>query len=119
MFPVNQPLQINQRATFDKKFTWFSGPKGLETPVDLTGATAAMHVRVDKESATDLLVLTTSNGRIILGGVNGTIQLLVSAADTTPLTWAKALYDLLITFPSGKVVRFFEGEITVSKGITP
>lgn len=109
-------LIIEQGATFrPPSWTWKAGtPK---TPVDLTGCQARMQVRAKMDTDV-LLELTTENSRIVLGGVAGTIQLEVSAADTNAITWKGGIYDLEIVFADGRVRRLLYGSVSVSPGVT-
>lgn len=115
-FKVN--LEILQGETYDKTMTWKVGAD--KTPVDLTGCTARLQVRSFVDSTVKLLDLTTQNLGIILGGINGTIQLLISATNTAAiLTWTKGVYDLEIQFANGVTVRrLMEGKVKVSKEVT-
>lgn len=111
-------LEIDQGATFDKTFTWKTGTKANAAPVDLTGCKARAQFRVELESATVLLELTTENGRIQLGGLTGEIRILISAADTAAMAWLAGVYDLEIEFPDGTVVRRMAGGVVVSPEVT-
>lgn len=88
---------------------------------DLTGYTAKMQVRKYVESASAHIELNTTNAggypRIVLGGVNGTIQLLIRAEDTQLITQS-GNYDLEITAPNNEVDRILEGTFTVSRQVT-
>jgi hypothetical protein len=80
-------------ATFDRTLTW----KNDDVPVNLTGATARMHVR-QKLSSEDIAIdFNTTNGRIVLGGTAGTIQLKLTALETAELEAGHFVYDLLIS----------------------
>lgn len=136
--PAKRNLVFRQGATFRKVFTYFAYPypvfirddvaykesDGRKAPIadreliDLTGCTARMHVRADINDATPLVVLTTENGRISLGGVNGTVALFVSSTDTALMTWKSGVYDLEISHPNGDVTRLVEGSASVSKEVT-
>lgn len=87
-------------------------------PTDLTGCTARMHVRRKLEDTNILVSLTTENGGIALGGVDGTITLGLTAAQTSAITWATGVYDLEIIFATGLVRRLLAGNVTVSKEVT-
>lgn len=119
MAPFKQNHTIYRGADFDFECLWEAGDtEATVTPVDLTGATARMHVRPEIDSSVIYLTLTTENGGITLGGALGTIALHLSAADTTPLTWEEAVYDLEIVFPDGRVRRFMAGKIKTSPEVT-
>ena len=108
-------LTIYQGATFRKRLRWES-PAG--TPIDLTGATARMQVRLEKETPTALVDLTTENGGIVLGGAAGTVDLYLSDAATAAMGWESGVWDLEIVHTSGDVTRLAEGSIGVSKEVT-
>ena len=111
-------LEIDQGATFDKKFTWKTGTKANAVPVDLTGCKARAQVREEIDSDVVLLDLTTENDRIVLGGPTGEIRILISATDTAALQWTGAVFDLEIEFPDGTVVRRMAGSVAVSPEVT-
>lgn len=108
-------LSINQGATYPKRLRW-RAPSGA--PIDLTGCKARMQLRSEVDSPLVLLELTTENGRILLGGTEGTIDLLISAADTAAIAWESAVWDLEIEFPDGTVHRLAQGSCTVSREVT-
>lgn len=110
---AKQNFTIEQGATFRKRLTW----RGKNNrPVDLTGYTAVMQVRQTQASVEALLELTTVNGRIVLGGKTGTIDLILGADVAAAFT--PAFYDLLLTAPDTTKIRFIEGKIDVSLGVT-
>ena len=106
---------IEQGTTLMKPFIW-KDSDGV--PVDLTGYTAKMQVRQSPQSGTVLLELSTSNGRITLGGAAGTITLVLTAATTAAIAWRRGVYDIELTSGDGTVTRLLEGEIQVSKEVT-
>lgn len=87
-------------------------------PVNLTGFTARMQIRSTLEDTTVLVSLTTENGGIILGGVAGTIALLLTAAATAAFTFSNAVYDLEIIDAGGIVTRLLSGNVILSKEVT-
>jgi hypothetical protein len=114
-------LCIQQGATFTKVFTWTTYTTGPSTagtapqPVDLTGWTAAMQIRAYPGASS---VLYDASSDITLGGDAGTISLTIPASATEGFTFWSAVYDLLLTDPSGNVTRFIGGSVTVSPGVT-
>jgi len=106
------PLKIDQGSDFSKLSTWKTGTPAV--PVDLTGCTAEAHVRPSISSDTKLLVLTTANGGIVLGGLDGTIEIVITAAQTEGSKWRSGVYDLEITFPSGRKRRLMSGSVSLS-----
>lgn len=117
--PAKVKLLILQGATFRKRLRW-SSPSGV--PIDLTGCTARMQVREEKASPTVLLSLSTTvspdAGLIVLGGADGTIDLVVSAEITAAIAWTGGVWDLEITLSNGDVVRLAEGSVSVSGEVT-
>jgi hypothetical protein len=110
------PLKIDQGATFRKIITWSSGEPPV--PVDLTGCTARLQGRATVESPTALFELTTTNGGLALGGVAGTITVLITATQSSAWAWTDAVYDLEIVFPGGDVRRLTYGPVCVSPEVT-
>jgi hypothetical protein len=116
----NLDLCIAQGATYTKIFTWFAGSccgavGARPAPVDLTGYTAYMQIRAYPLSTT---VLYDASADLTLGGVDGTITLIIPADDTEDFTWWAGVYDLLLEDSSGNVTRLLSGSVTVCPGIT-
>lgn len=109
-------LIIDQGATFTKTVTWKTGKPAA--PVDLTGCSARMQIREKLESTAVLLELSTTDGRITLGGAAGTVNLRVEAVVTAAITWRTGVYDLEIEFADGTVRRLFSGPVAVSPEVT-
>jgi hypothetical protein len=104
---------IDQGATFSRNIVVKNYDDSL---YDLTGHTARMQIRREIESTTVMLELTTENGRITLGGDEGTIQLLISAADTSTLD-RSGVYDLELV--EGEIVkRLIRGNINLNLEVT-
>jgi hypothetical protein len=109
-------ITIYQGATWNLTLTWKTGDP--PTVVNLTGYTARMHVRRKIGDNQITIALTTSNGRITLGGSNGTIALQITAADTTPLYAGDYVYDLELVAASGYVTRLVQGRCAISGEVT-
>ena len=105
-----------QGATFRRVLTWKDADGVAQ---NLTGYTARMQVRdtVD-DTAGPVLTLTTENGRISLGGVAGTVTLLVDATTTAALTPEQYVYDLEVVSSTGFVTRLVQGTFIVSGEVT-
>ena len=105
-----------QGATFRRVLTWKDADGVAQ---NLTGYTARMQVRdtVD-DTAGAVLSLTTENGRISLGGVAGTVTLLVDATTTAALTPEQYVYDLEVVSSTGFVTRLVQGTFIVSGEVT-
>lgn len=110
-------LHLYQGATVDRTLTW---ENEAGTPYDITGWTAKMEIR-EREGGTVYATLTTTDGTIVLGGVAGTIRLLVDAATTAAWTWKSGVYDLLLTNPSptpDQTTRLIGGPAILHPGVT-
>lgn len=110
-------IKIEQGATYDFTATVRSGGAYM----DLTGYTARMSIRKHPESATALLALVSpasAGTGIDLGGTAGTVRTQISATDTAALDFYIAYYDLEIVSGAGKVIRLYEGRVTLSREVT-
>lgn len=107
-------IEIEQGSTFNLPLIWKAGG----ALVNLTGYTARMMVRADFADASPLLILTTENGRIALGGAAGTIDLTIAATVTAALTdWGRGVWDLELV--SGSTVkRLLNGRAVLAKEVT-
>jgi hypothetical protein len=109
-------LYIQQGTTFDLTLLWESAPG---TPINLTGYVARMDIRAGEEASVPEMTLNTTNARIILGGVAGTIRLLVTDTDTAALTaGGNYVYDLELESGSGATTRVLEGKVTIDREVT-
>lgn len=106
---------IERGANFNLTFRWRDSAGAL---IDLTGYTARMQVRSSIDADAVLLSLTTENGGIVLGGANGTVELVMIAAQTAAQTWLKGVYDLELVRSDGYVTRFVQGAIATYKEVT-
>lgn len=118
--PIKENLTIHIGATFEPSpWVWSTGTtEATATPVDLTGCSALMHVREKLDAIAILETFSTDNGRIVLGGMAGTIAPKMVDEDTAVVTWKSGVYDLKITFPDGDSVFFAEGNISAKKKVT-
>ena len=96
-------------ATFTQVIKWKDANKNL---INLSGYTAEMVIR-EKTTATNVvLTLSTTNGRISLGGADGTVTLTVSASDMD-INAGQYTYTLELTSASGEVTRLLMGAFVV------
>lgn len=108
-------LDMEQGATFRVALTWTDA---LNAPVSTVGYRAHMQVRY-KVGSPVLIDMTSANGGITLGGVNGMIALYASAAQTA-LVKKNALYDLHLVdlVDPNEVIRVFGGAINLVPAVT-
>lgn len=115
-----QNLEIEKKASFEYTFYVLSAyNKALppndpgQTPVDLTGCTGVASVK-DKVGGTTLIsfVVTFPNPSI------GQVMLSLTAANTSSLNFKTGVWDIFITFPSGKVEKYLEGSVVLGPNVT-
>lgn len=113
-------LTINKKASFEYVFyvldvynkTLLPNDPG-QTPVNLTGCTAVALVK-DKVGGTTLSTFTVTFPNPTLGEV----KLALTAAQTTSLAFKTGVWDIFITFPSGKVVKYLEGNVILDLSVS-
>ena len=100
-----QQLIIEAGATFnDIQFQYLEDDE--VTPVDLTGYTAKMQIRLNPSSE---LVLETAP---VITTSTGTVAVALTATQTGLLTEPKYIYGIELAGPGGEpVIRFAEGDI--------
>ena len=114
MTPGRYNMKVYEGATFNLTPRW----KIDGSYVNVTGYSAVLTVRNSPSSSTSIIVLSSANGRITVGGTNGQFTLKLTAAETGALTPANYVYDLEVTAPNGTVTRLLEGGFTVYEGVT-
>ena len=87
------------------------------TPVDLAAYTARMQIRPTLTSSTIIQELTTANGGVVIDNVSKTITIVITAAQTTLLTFSTAVYSLELVSGT-EVVPFCGGTITLVPEVT-
>lgn len=106
-------ILLEQGATFSLPLVYRDSTGAL---VDLTTYTAALQVR-KAPGGPVVIELTTENGGITLGGVDGTIDLGRLATETAEYAAGDYIYDLkLIT--GSNATRLLEGEFNVAPAVT-
>jgi hypothetical protein len=114
MTPGKYNMICPQGATFSKTLTW----KIDDVPVNLLGYTARMQAK-DKHKSTcaPILNVTTENNGITLGGSEGTIDIIISAEETSGFYAKEYVYDLELA-SEGIVYRLIEGKFIVTPEVT-
>ena len=85
--------------------------------LDLTGYTGVMTVRPFVGATTTTVVASTANGRMTLGGIAGTVTVLIDATTTGAIGSGRYVYDLVLTTGS-TVTRYLEGKFIVTGAVT-
>lgn len=107
-------LKIDQGSTFSLVITYKDSEGTL---INLTGYDARMQLRRNHDDDTPLIELTVANGRIALGGVDGTVTLTISSGDTAALPAVEGVYDLELV--SGSTVdKLIAGTFTIAPEVT-
>lgn len=111
-------IEIEKKATFSRDFvvysTYISAGNVGNVPLDLTGATVSAKI---KRKVTDSAALISFTAAVV-DAAAGTFRLSLTAAQTASLAFDVGVYDVLITFPSGTVVKFIEGNVVLGKTVS-
>ena len=110
---INYALFIEQGVPFSASIL-LKNPD--DTPKDLSGFTAKMHLRQYKSHPDVLLELSTENSKITVNP-SGEVTLNLSATDTSSLLYSSVVYDLLL-INGENTFRAVEGKVTVSGSVT-
>lgn len=109
-YPVKYTIRARQGSTFKRTFTW----KTDDTPVDLTGWSAASQVRETAESSNVIADLTDY---ITLGDEEGTVQLIIPADVLSEIDAGRYVYDLELT-NGDEVTAILAGTFRVAAEVT-
>lgn len=113
-----QNLIINKKASFRFDFYVLSAynpnlaPDAAgQTPVNLTGCTIVAKAKRKIADTSTLFTFTTS----IPTPAKGHCRLELTAAQTAAMAWETGVWDVFVTFPSGDVVKYLEGNLVLDK----
>ena len=109
-------VSINAGTNYVLPLQWVNLSTNL--PFDLSGYSSKLQVRASYTDPIILLEMSTANGRIILGGAQGDIDVVFVPSDTLGIAWSKAIYDLLVTSPLGVDTKLCKGEFIVEPTVT-
>ena len=101
---------LNQGATFSRQMT----VKENNSPLNLTGHTAAMQLRSTYDSSTVALSMTAA----VINATQGILSISATSTATAALEEGIYVYDLEITTSAGVVTRLLQGQVTVSPEVT-
>lgn len=107
-------FELVQGDTFSKSPAW----KINNSYVNVTGYTAKMDVKIAPTSTSTIIELTSENGRITVGGIDGKFTLYISPTDSATIPSGNYIYDLDVTSPGGVVNTLLTGGFTVVKQVT-
>lgn len=96
-FPAYDPITIDCGGTFEESwvFEQQDPDTGVITPVDLSGFTATMKVKVG--SKTVLSLSSTGGSPAIVLGSNGSITITIPSTTTATLTPDNGVYDFILS----------------------
>ena len=106
-------LVCEQATTFNFLFTINNN----NTPLNLTGYTGVMTVRPFVGASTTTVVASTANGRMTLGGVAGSVTVLIDATTTGAIGSGRYAYDLVLD-SGATITRYLEGKFIVTGAVT-
>ena len=106
-------LVCEQATTFNFVFSINNNNNLL----NLTGYTGVMTVRPFVGANTTTVVASTANGRMTLGGIAGTVTVLIDATTTGAIGSGRYVYDLVLT-SGATVTRYLEGKFIVTGAVT-
>jgi len=106
-------LVCEQATTFNFLFTINNN----NTPLNLTGYTGVMTVRPFVGASTTTVVASTANSRMTLGGVAGSVTVLIDATTTGAIGSGRYVYDLVLT-SGATVTRYLVCKFIVTGAVT-
>lgn len=112
-------LEFNEIITLDEPAHIAStGVLIYLTPADLSAYTSARMQIKDVVGGTELVLLTTGNGRITLDNVAKTVRLWIPSSVTEALVNDTGVYDLELVTPAGVVDSFISGNVSICDEVT-
>jgi hypothetical protein len=115
MIPANYDLIIRQGSTWTQFIVWKDSDGN---PINLAGYTARMQIRPVIQSQTVIVALTTENGRIALGGSDGSLTLALDAETTADIEQASGFYDIELESFDGTVTAILQGRVKFPREVT-
>lgn len=116
MAAAKKDFLVERGATFSQVIYWKAGV--AQTPVDLTGCSAKMQVKQGVDFGDPLLDLSTGNGGLVLGTVDGKVTINISSTASQAFSQDSGEYDLFITHPDLTVTKLLFGTINFTPSIT-
>ena len=87
-------------------------------PIDLTGCSAIMQIRLNINAVTVLHELSTVNGKIVISPQSGIIELQLLDDETRLINWGRAEYAIMVNDSLGFDWVLCEGRIKAKRVIT-
>lgn len=113
-------IEIEEKTDLSIRFVYRDDTTNL--PIDVTGCHAILEIRPQFGSNFVLDTLKDGDSTIVLGGVQGTVDLVFVPADTDQegllSGWSRGSYDLILIEVGGKRVKLAKGFITIARSAT-
>ena len=110
MNPGRYNITVVQGTTFTLSPQWLIN----NLAVDLTGYSAQMQVRQFTDSPSPLTTASTANGKIVIDGALGQINITLTATETATFPVNNYIYSLQLTSPGNVVTELLNGNFIVS-----
>ena len=108
-------LNIQQGSTYRHNFIYVDKDA---VPWTLSGYSARMQFRVHVNSNEILYEATTEGGGLVIDGAGGRVKLEIPAETTEQFNFRRAVYDIELVTPMGRVSRLCHGRVFVTWEIT-
>lgn len=116
VIPVKDTLKIFQGATFQHRWKYVDSDDNV---INITGYSARLQVRERWEASAKLIDATDGNGKLVIVGASGTIDLLLTATETALLDFDSAVFDLeLLHSDAVTVDKMAYGPVQLVREIT-
>lgn len=104
---------------FPWRFAFTRRQKVGRQPVDLSGCAARLEIRDTASPHADTLTYASADGKIILGGAAGTVEVRLTGIDTAAIRFRHAVrYRLIFTNSLGEDEIYLSGNVQV-EGMWP
>lgn len=104
---VKRNIRVRRGSSYSKALRYSLTVSGVKTPLNLTGYTATLVVKVNGRTA---LTLTNTAG-ITLGGSAGTIVFALTPTQTTALPAGRHPFTLEIASPAGEEIPVWNAQL--------
>jgi hypothetical protein len=114
MTPAIYNFVIREGQTFRRTLVW---KDSSGKPMNLTGCVVLVQFR-DKPDGVLLQELNVGNGALTVTPLKGSVAMYLSDEETAALTYAKASWDMRVTFTNGESYYPIGGKVQVTRSVT-
>ena len=112
--PVSKnDLKVYRGDTFHYEVLWRDE---AGDPIDITGSSAKLQIRINHRSEDAILTLTDGDG-LTINGANGQVDIDMTA-EQTEIETLDNVYDLELVLANGDVVTLMQGKLTIYEDVT-